>query len=58
MTDMKNVDADIKEVFKKLDIPNNSENQYFEVWEVTPLKKAQGFFLNLVNCEEYYAIII
>lgn len=44
MADMKSVDADIKEVFKKLDIPNNSENQNFEVWEVTPLKKGTRIF--------------
>ena len=44
MTYMKSVNVDIKEVFKKLDIPNTSENQNFEVWEVTPLKKGTRIF--------------
>ena len=44
MADRNSVDVDIMEVFKKLDIPNNSENQNFEVWEVTPLKKGTRIF--------------
>ena len=44
MVDMKSVDADINDVFKKLDFPNNSENQHFEVWEVTPIKKGTRIF--------------
>ena len=44
MVEMKIVEADVKEIFKKLNLPDNSETQNFEVWEVTPIRKGTKIF--------------
>ena len=50
MTYKKGVNMDINKLFQKPAIPNytdtfnNTENQNFEIWEVTPLKKGMKIF--------------
>lgn len=38
------INADVEEVFKKLDLPIQPNQKNFEVWEVTPLKKGMRIF--------------